>query len=79
MNSIRRRLMLPLFGLWILVWAAVAMIAFDRSDHEVDELLDAQMAQTAHVLRNLSSADPSSRMTMAPQTLSAVGLSLIHI
>lgn len=73
MNSIRQRLMLSLFGLWILVWAAVALIAFDRSGHEVDELLDAQMAQTAHVLRNLSSADPSARMTMAPQTLSAVG------
>ena len=73
MISIRRRLMLSLFGLWILVWVAVAMIAFDRSGHEVDELLDAQMAQTAHVLRNLSSADPSSKMTMAPQTLSAVG------
>ena len=72
MNSIRRRLMLSLFGLWILVWVAVAMIAFDRSGHEVDELLDAQMAQTAHVLRNLSSADPTSKMTMAPQTLSAV-------
>ncbi|MGB8145457.1 MAG: two-component sensor histidine kinase, partial [Chromatiaceae bacterium] len=72
MNSIRQRLMLSLFGLWILVWAAVAMIAFDRSGHEVDELLDAQMAQTAHVLRNLTSADPSSRMTMAPQALSAV-------
>ncbi|MFZ1537043.1 MAG: ATP-binding protein [Chromatiaceae bacterium] len=73
MSSIRRRLMLSLFGLWILVWTAVALIAFDRSGHEVDELLDAQMAQTAHVLRNLSSAEPASGMTLAPQTLSAVG------
>ena len=73
MNSIRQRMMLSLFGLWILVWAAVALIAFDRSGHEVDELLDAQMAQTAQVLRNLSSADPSARMTMATKTPSAGG------
>lgn len=65
--------MLSLFGLWIAVWAAVAMVAFERSGHEVDELLDAQMAQTAHVLRNLSSGGSPSGVIAAPQALSTVG------
>ncbi len=65
--------MLSLFGLWIAVWAAVAMVAFERSGHEVDELLDAQMAQTAHVLRNLSSGGSPSGIIAAPQALSTVG------
>ncbi|MGB8143592.1 MAG: ATP-binding protein, partial [Chromatiaceae bacterium] len=37
------------------------------------ELLDAQMAQTAHVLRNLSSGGSPSGMIAAPQALSTVG------
>lgn len=73
MTSIRRRLMLSLFALWTLVWTAVALVAFDRSGHEVDELLDAQMAQMANVLRNISAGEPPSEATLAPQALSAVG------
>jgi len=73
MNSIRRRLMLSLFGLWILVWAAVALVAFERSGHEVDELLDAQMAQTAHFLLNLGSDRAAAGTLAVPQALSTVG------
>jgi len=73
LTSIRRRLMLSLFGLWTLVWTAVALIAFDRSGHEVDELLDAQMAQIAHVMLDLSAVELASETTLSPQTLSAVG------
>lgn len=70
MRSIRRRLLLALLGLWTLVGAAVALIALDRSGHEIGELLDAQLAQTAHVLRAL---DPLERLPVAvapPQSLS---------
>ena len=73
MNSIRRRLMLSLFGLWTLVWAAVALVAFERSGHEVDELLDAQMAQTAHFLLNLGSDRAAAGALAVPQALSTVG------
>jgi signal transduction histidine kinase len=71
-TSIRRRLLLSLFGLWIIVWAAVALTTLDRSGHEVGELMDAQMAQLAHVLREISLTDPQPAANATPQALSAV-------
>ncbi|HYN76443.1 MAG TPA: ATP-binding protein [Lamprocystis sp. (in: g-proteobacteria)] len=73
MRSIRRRLLYTLLGIWIMVWVAVALVALDRSGHEIGELLDAQMAQTANVLRGLTLVGPLPIPAAAPQTMSPVG------
>jgi signal transduction histidine kinase len=73
MNSIRRRLLLALLGIWVMVWVAVALISLDRSGHEIAELLDAQLAQTARVLHELTLVGPLSVAAAAPQKLSPVG------
>lgn len=54
MTSIRIRLLLFVLLAFTVVWAAVAMIAYKRALHEVEELLDAEMAQSAQVLLTLS-------------------------
>jgi signal transduction histidine kinase len=54
--SIRQRLLILLLGLWTTVWLVVALITLDRSGHEIAELLDAQLAQTARVLHRLTLA-----------------------
>jgi two-component system sensor histidine kinase QseC len=53
-SSIRQRLLILLLGLWTTVWLAVALITLDRSSHEIAELLDAQLAQTARVLHQIT-------------------------
>jgi len=73
MNSIRRRLLLALLGIWVMVWVAVALISLDRSGHEIAELLDGQLAQTAHVLHELTLVGPLSVAAASPQRLSPVG------
>jgi signal transduction histidine kinase len=52
--SIRNRLLLSLLTLWIVIWAAIALVVVERSHHEVEELLDAELAQMAHVLRSIA-------------------------
>jgi signal transduction histidine kinase len=73
MRSIRRRLLFSLFVLWTTVWVAVALVSLDRSGHEVGELLDAQLAQTAHVLRQITQAGHLPNIAGAPQALSPIG------
>ena len=71
MTSIRRRLLMLLLGSWTIVWLAVAVITLDRSGHEVAELLDAQLAQTARVLCQITQAGQSARPAGSlPQVLS---------
>jgi signal transduction histidine kinase len=72
-SSIRHRLLILLLGLWTTVWLAVALITLDRSGHEVAELLDAQLAQTAHVLRHITLAGNLPDVASDPQVLSPIG------
>jgi signal transduction histidine kinase len=73
MSSIRNRLLILLLGLWTTVWFAVALITLDRSGHEVSELLDAQLVQTAQVLLQITLAGNLPDLTSVPQVLSPVG------
>ena len=72
MSSLRSRLLLLLL-VWTTVWIAVALIAWNRSGHEVGELMDAQLAQTAHVLRQITLSGDLPTIAGAPQTLSPIG------
>lgn len=69
MTSIRNRLLFILLGSWVTVWLAVAVITLDRSGHEVAELLDAQLAQTARVLCRITSAGNLPNLEGLPQVL----------
>ena len=73
MNSLRRRLLLSLSVVWTIIWIAVAVIAWNRSGHEVGELMDAQLAQTAHVLHQITLSGDLPTIAGAPQTLSPIG------
>ena len=70
MTSIRRRLLILLLGSWTTVWVAVAVITLERSGHEVAELLDAQLAQTARVLCQITRAGNLPDLESLPQILS---------
>ena len=70
MSSIHHRLLLLLLGSWTAVWLAVAVITLDRSSHEVAELLDAQLAQTARVLGQITLAGNLPGLEGLPQVLS---------
>lgn len=70
MRSIRGRLLTILLGSWTTVWLAVAAITLDRAGHEVEELLDAQLAQTARVLCSIIGAGNLPNLESLPQTLS---------
>ncbi len=73
MTSIRQRLLILMVGLWTTVWLAVALITLDRSGHEVGELLDAQLAQTAHVLRQITLAGNLPDFEGTPQAMLPLG------
>ncbi len=70
MSSIHHRLLVLLLGSWTTVWLAVAVITLDRSGHEVAELLDAQLAQTARVLGQITLAGNLPDLEGLPQVLS---------
>ncbi len=69
MKSIRGRLLIILLGSWTTVWLAVAAVTLDRSGHEVAELLDAQLAQTARVLCRITNAGNLPNLEGLPQVL----------
>ncbi|MDD5241040.1 MAG: ATP-binding protein [Sulfuricella sp.] len=48
--SMRRRLLALLLGATTLVWLVTAAFAFFDAHHEIDELFDAQLAQSARVI-----------------------------
>lgn len=70
MNSIRHRLLILLLVSWTTVWLAVAVVTLDRSNHEVAELLDAQLAQTARVLCRITQVGNLPDLEGLPQVLS---------
>ena len=73
MISIQRRLLIVLVSLWTTLWLAVALITLERSGHEIAELLDAQLAQAAQVLRRIALAGNLPDIASDPQALSPVG------
>lgn len=50
MTSIRRRLLVILLGLFLATWLGLATGTYVSTRHEVEELFDAQLAQSARVL-----------------------------
>lgn len=50
LRSIRARLLVSLLGAATLIWAMTAVVAYRDALHEVDELLDAHLAQAATLL-----------------------------
>lgn len=50
MTSIRRRLLFILLGFFVVTWLALAVGSYISTRHEVEELFDAQLAQSARVL-----------------------------
>ena len=53
-HSIRRRLLIILLSTMALVWLVTATTSFIETRHEISELFDAQLAQSAHTLRALA-------------------------
>lgn len=54
MTSIRRRLLAILLGLFALAWSLLAIFSYRSARHEIEELFDAQLAQSARVLLTLT-------------------------
>ncbi len=71
--SIRNRLLASLFGLWVTVWAAITLVTVERANHEVEELLDAELAQTANVLRSIALAGNLPNVGRTPHALTPSG------
>lgn len=55
MKSIRNQLLLILFIVLTIAWILVTVITYLESQHEVEEVFDSQMAQSAAVLSQLTS------------------------
>ncbi|MCX7174044.1 MAG: ATP-binding protein [Proteobacteria bacterium] len=53
--SLRRRLLLPLLGGVTIFWLATLGFSFVETHHEIDELFDAQLVQTAQTLLAIAS------------------------
>lgn len=70
MSSLRSRLLILLVTAWTTVWLAIALVTLNRSGHEIAELLDARLAQTAQVLQQLSIAGHLPDLAGLPQALS---------
>jgi two-component system sensor histidine kinase QseC len=51
--SVRKRLLLTLLPVTLVLWTVVGMVIYATTQNEVDELIDAQLAQSARVLLNL--------------------------
>ena len=49
-RSMRRQLLLLLLGSVALIWVATAIVSYFDARHEIDELLDAHLAQSASLL-----------------------------
>lgn len=53
MTSIRKRLLLNLLGLFLFSWLAVAGFTYYQATHEIEEVFDAQLAQTAGMIAEI--------------------------
>ncbi len=54
MTSIRKRLLCNLLTLFLLSWLAVAGFTYHQAEHEIEEIFDAQLAQTAGMIAELT-------------------------
>ena len=53
MSSIRSRLFLLISGLFIMIWIMMMIATYFTTRHEIEEVFDAQLAQSMHVLHDL--------------------------
>lgn len=53
MSSIRGRLLLLILGVFIMTWIVMISAAYVTTRHEIEEVFDAQLAQSMHVLHGL--------------------------
>jgi two-component system sensor histidine kinase QseC len=74
--SLRRRLLLYLISTTVLVWAAAAILSYNDSRHEVEELFDAQLVQSAKALLLLSSHELYEQLAFESQQDDGHGHSL---
>ena len=56
MKSIRNRILIWVFLLFLIIWAGISYATFYQSSHEVEELFDSELAQVAGVLTQISTA-----------------------
>jgi two-component system sensor histidine kinase QseC len=49
-TSLRARLLLLLLSATLLLWAVTALLSYREAHHEIDEIFDAQLARSAHIL-----------------------------
>ncbi|MBT6618030.1 MAG: two-component sensor histidine kinase, partial [Thiotrichales bacterium] len=54
MNSIRNRLLLLLLGVFTSVWVVMMGYIWQNTEHEIEEVFDAQLAQASLVLLDLT-------------------------
>lgn len=54
MISLRRRLLVILLSLFVLAWVVLAAFSYRNARHEIEELFDAELAQSARVLLALT-------------------------
>lgn len=50
LTSLRARLLLLLLSATLLLWAMTAFLSYREAHHEIDEIFDAQLARSAHIL-----------------------------
>lgn len=53
MNSVRSRLLITLSGVFLAAWVIVGIFAYIEATHEVEELFDAELVQSAKLLYTL--------------------------
>ena len=53
-ESIRNRILIWVFLLFLIIWAGISYATFYQSSHEVEELFDSELAQAAGVLIQIS-------------------------
>ncbi|HBE92731.1 MAG TPA: hypothetical protein DDW55_09455 [Gammaproteobacteria bacterium] len=53
MNSVRSRLLITLSGVFLAAWVIVGIFAYTEARHEVEELFDAELVQSAKLLYTL--------------------------
>jgi len=54
MNSIRSRLLVILLSVFVVVWGAMMAYTWLSTEHEIEEVFDAQLAQATDVLFSLA-------------------------
>lgn len=74
-RSLRKRLLMSVSIGTLVLWAAAAALSYRQAQHEVQELMDAQMAQSAALLLTLATKAPASLDGLASNMASLRGAS----